>query len=105
MMAEVTFTGEPQNVLLVPKNALVRSPDGALIHVLDAKGAVSNPVPVQLGLSDGDHIQVIGEGLSEGQQVVTEGAERLRPFSPVRIAPPAGKQGEKSRAEKPPARR
>jgi len=105
MMAEVTFTGEPQNVLLVPKNALVRSPDGALIHVLDAKGAVSNPVPVQLGLSDGDHIQVIGEGLSEGQQVVTEGAERLRPFSPVRIAPPAGKQGEKSRAKKPPARR
>jgi HlyD family secretion protein len=104
MMAEVTFTGEPVTVLLVPKNALVRGTDGAQIHVLDAKGVVSNPVSVQLGLSEGDHIQVIGKGLAAGQQVVTEGGERLRPFSPVRIAPKAEKPGKKSQGKKKPTR-
>jgi hypothetical protein len=42
-------------------------------------------VLVTNGVSSGTSIQVIGEGLAANQQVVTEGAERLRAFQTVQI--------------------
>jgi multidrug efflux pump subunit AcrA (membrane-fusion protein) len=42
-------------------------------------------VLVTTGVSQKTSIQVIGEGLEAGQQVVTEGAERLRAFQTVQI--------------------
>jgi hypothetical protein len=40
---------------------------------------------VEVGISRGTMIQAIGDGLEAGQQVVTEGAERLRTFQSVQI--------------------
>jgi multidrug efflux pump subunit AcrA (membrane-fusion protein) len=42
-------------------------------------------VMVTLGLGTGLWIQVQGESLAAGQQVVTEGAERLRAFQTVTV--------------------
>ena len=42
-------------------------------------------VMVSTGVSQDTSIQVNGEGLAAGQQVVTEGAERLRAFQSVQI--------------------
>ena len=53
----------------------------------DPQSGSVRQVIVELGISDGDSIQVIGDGIAGGMQVVTEGAERLRPFQTVRIAP------------------
>ena len=43
------------------------------------------PVPVQLGVSDGDEVQVSGN-LRPGQKIVVRGNERLMPGEPVVVA-------------------
>ncbi len=95
MMAEVTFAGSPIDALLVPKDALVRTSRGAILYIVDVAkddpevGSVRQII-VELGISEGTSIQIIADGIADGMQVVTEGAERLRPFQNVRIAPAAG---------------
>lgn len=90
MMAEAEFAGVPVDAILVPKDSIVRSSRGAFIYVLNppAEGGVQNvrQVMVQTGVAADGWIQVTGEGLAAGQQVVVEGAERLRPFKSVTIA-------------------
>jgi multidrug efflux pump subunit AcrA (membrane-fusion protein) len=51
-----------------------------------APSGTARPVSVELGLEDNNWIVVVGD-IRPGQQVVTEGNERLRPGSPVRVAP------------------
>ena len=111
MMAEVTFTGSPIDALLVPKDALVRTSRGAILYVFDPSkddpqtGSVRQVI-VELGISEGTKIQVIADDADDvaaGMQVVTEGAERLRPFQNVRIAPDAEQDAaKKGGPEKPP---
>lgn len=92
MMAEVTFHGQPVAALLAPKDAVVRTSRGAFVYVFDP--SVGNPragtvrqVTITTGLSEGTWIQVTADGLTAGMPVVTEGAERLRPFQDVELAP------------------
>ncbi len=191
MMAEVTFTGTPVEALLVPKDAVVRTPRGSLIYLFDPlvvsrwrvqqaddpTGIIGNvhavdeqrarrqaettfsltgrddisvelamrpswaafqtvpgddgrnqdellgyvdadseelardaavekfqlpeatqlrltpqlgtvrQITVELGLSDGTSIQVIGDGIEPGRLMVTRGAERLRHFQDVKLTP------------------
>jgi multidrug efflux pump subunit AcrA (membrane-fusion protein) len=89
MMAEAEFRGEEIEAVLVPKDSLVRTSRGTFIYVINAP-TTGEPmsvlqVLVTTGLSQDTSIQVNGEGLAAGQQVVTEGAERLRAFQSVQI--------------------
>lgn len=89
MLARVLLAvGKPHSALLVPKNALVLGGRTARVFVLkndgETKETTAHPVEVELGGADGGLIQVIGK-LREGDQVVVEGNERLRPGAAVRI--------------------
>jgi RND family efflux transporter MFP subunit len=89
-------TGEKQLATLVQKDALVlggAQPVVFIVNVADpnAKQGKVQPMPVQLGLSEGSMIQVRG-GLAPGQLVVVQGNERLRPGQDVivqRVIPAA----------------
>lgn len=89
MLARVLLAvGKPHSALLVPKNALVLGGRTPRVFVLkndgESKETTAHPVEVELGGADGGLIQVIGK-LREGDQVVVEGNERLRPGAAVRI--------------------
>jgi RND family efflux transporter MFP subunit len=89
-------TGEKQLALLVPKDALVLGGAQPVVFIVnlasaEAKQGKAQPVPVQLGLSQGGMIQVRGP-LQAGQFVAVQGNERLRPGQDVtvqRVIPPA----------------
>ena len=89
MMAEATFRGEGVDGVLVPKDSMVRTSRGTFIYVInpavDAEPLSVRQVLVEPGLSSGTWIQVTGENLASGMQVITEGAERLRAFQTVQI--------------------
>lgn len=88
MFARVTLSvGAPVKALLAPKDAIVLGGPSPMLYVIvpgaDTKTPTTvKPVPVQLGVSSGELIQVIGE-LKADQQVVVEGNERLRPGQSV----------------------
>ena len=89
MMAEATFQGELIEAILVPKDSLVRTTRGTFVFVInpasEGQPLSVRQVMVTPGLSTGGAIQVTGESLEPGQQVVTEGAEGLRAFHTVEI--------------------
>jgi HlyD family secretion protein len=75
MTANATiFTGHVSNALRIPKAALRFHPRGQTsaqtVYVADEKG---NPkaVPVKTGISDANHVELIGGALTEGQPVIT----------------------------------
>lgn len=91
MFARVTLSvGEEREVLLAPKDALVLGGPSPMIWTVQkdpqakqgAPGHVVQPVPVELGTSQGGLIEVRGP-LEAGQQVVTVGNERLMPGQSV----------------------
>ena len=81
-------TGAKEIATLVPKDALVLGGPQPMVYIVDAgsnaKQGKVRPVPVQLGVTDGQLIQVKGD-LKNGQQVVVRGNERLRPGQDVLI--------------------
>lgn len=89
MMAEAEFKGQEVEAILVPKDCMVRTSRGTFLYVInptaDDKPISVRQVLVTTGVSTDNSIQVIGEGLEAGQQVVTEGAERLRAFQAVQV--------------------
>ena len=90
MFCHVTLpVGKPTPSLLVPKDALVLGGATPMVYIAAAdpktKQVTAQPVAVSLGLTDGTFIQVSGQGLAKGQQVVVRGNERLRPGQPLQI--------------------
>lgn len=82
--------GKRGQALLVPKDALVLGGREPLVYVVDPPGkdhpqASVRPVPVELGVANGNRIQVRGP-LKLGQQVVVRGNERLRPGQDVVVS-------------------
>ncbi|MBY6204890.1 efflux RND transporter periplasmic adaptor subunit [Halomonas denitrificans] len=79
-------------VLLVPRDALIRYPDGT-VTLFIVERSVSPPVARQrevvLGRVDGDRAVVV-EGLDPDAPVVVRGNETLVDGQPVRIVDPAG---------------
>lgn len=70
MFADVQIYGGPkQDVLFVPREALIRTPDGGRLVMALAQGrfSVREVVP---GLESGDYVEIIA-GVAEGEQVVT----------------------------------
>lgn len=72
-----------KHVLAVPTQAIQRGAQGTLVYVLQADRSVQTKV-VQLLAVDGDWQAVQGE-LKAGDQVVTDGADRLRSGSMVEV--------------------
>ena len=68
---------------LVPTATMQRSPQGPFVYLVKADRTVSVR-QVRLGPTEGDHA-AIDEGLSPGDLVVVEGAERLREGSKVEL--------------------
>ncbi|MFY9256434.1 MAG: hypothetical protein WAO83_23470, partial [Fuerstiella sp.] len=93
MMAEAEFFGSQQDALLIPKDAMVRTSRGTFVFAINARQPDAaedaadsvRQVMIETGISQGGWIQAISSELQAGEQVVTEGAERLRPFQSVRI--------------------
>ena len=89
MLARLTLrTGESRRAMLVPKDALVLQDKTPSVWVVDANSieaaeggmrqANASAVPVQLGVADGDLIQVRGP-LRPGDLIVIKGNERIPP--------------------------
>ena len=91
MMAEVEFFGTTLQAKMVAKDSLVRTSRGTFVFAINPlepdKPLSVRQVLVETGISEGDAIQVLTDELQSGEQVVTEGAERLRPFQTVSILP------------------
>jgi multidrug efflux system membrane fusion protein len=66
---------------VVPTVAIQRSPRGPFVYVVKPDQTVEAR-PVTVGVTDGDDV-AIDTGLTVGEQVVVDGAERLRDGSPV----------------------
>lgn len=108
MMARAVLpTGASQQGLLVPKDALVLGGRSTALWVIDsstikstengARQAEAKMVPVELGVAQGDRIQVLGN-LHAGDLVVVKGNERIipRPNQPslVTWSPVSAAEGE-----------
>lgn len=80
--------GSKQKAMMASKDALVLGGAQPVVFAVDAAADAAQgkvrPVPVRLGASLGNLIQVTG-GLQVGQLVVVQGNERLRPGQEVRI--------------------
>ncbi len=84
MLARVVLAvGQPQQAILVPKDALVLGGRTPVVFVVRPEatggGMTAWPISVELGVADGGDMQIRG-GLEAGQQVVVRGNERLSPY-------------------------
>jgi multidrug efflux system membrane fusion protein len=70
-----------KGALVVPATAIQRGPNGVFVYVIGADATVQ-PRPVEVASSSGD-LTVIGRGLEEGEKVVVDGQNQLRPGSKV----------------------
>ncbi|MBC7104414.1 MAG: efflux RND transporter periplasmic adaptor subunit [Firmicutes bacterium] len=83
MFAEVDFGGQAEEVLLVPRDAVVtRDGKTVVFTVVDGKAVARE---VEVGESDGRNVAVKA-GLSEGEQIVVSGQDRLSDGTPVTVA-------------------
>lgn len=85
---------EAPDAILMPQQAVTRSPQGDTVKVVGADGMVANR-PVKLGGAQGGQWIVL-DGLKAGEQVMVDGFQKLRGTGPVKpvaavaaAAPPA----------------
>jgi multidrug efflux system membrane fusion protein len=74
--------------VLVPVTAVRTGPDGDYVYVID-QDSVAHMRPVKRGLATADQI-LIAQGLQAGEQIVSEGGDRVKDGAPVRRADAAG---------------
>jgi membrane fusion protein (multidrug efflux system) len=76
---------EPLKVLAVPRAALLTDQQGQYVYVVNDKN-IAEQRRVTLGQSTAE-IAAVTDGLKQGDRVVTEGLQRVRPNQPVAPAP------------------
>ncbi len=76
------------NTVQIPVPAIQRGTQGTFVYVVGDDQAVSTR-PVVLGPTSGDSV-AIDSGLQAGEQVVIDGADKLRPGGKVIVATPGG---------------
>ncbi|MGN6529459.1 MAG: efflux RND transporter periplasmic adaptor subunit [Burkholderiaceae bacterium] len=79
---------EVDGAVLLPQQAVNRTPQGDVAMVVDAQGAVA-PRPLKLGGVDGADWIVLS-GLKAGEQVMVDGFQKLRPGVTVKPVPWSG---------------
>jgi multidrug efflux system membrane fusion protein len=87
-----------KDAVTVPVAAVQRGAPGTYVYLVNADNTVSVH-PIKLGAQDGDFFAV-DSGLSPGDRVVTDGADRLRDGAKVTIpanTPPAPSGSDKAR--------
>ncbi|WP_395648052.1 efflux RND transporter periplasmic adaptor subunit [Terricaulis sp.] len=91
MLMTVEVRSNPRDALAVPEIAILDQADGAFVYRVVSRDGGAQAVELQrinAGQRSGGMVEVL-EGLSEGDMVVTEGLQTVRPGQPVRIAQPA----------------
>jgi membrane fusion protein (multidrug efflux system) len=73
------------NAMLLPQQAVTRSPSGDTVMVVDAKGQVV-PRTIRIGGSQNGQWVVLS-GLQPGEQVMVDGFQKVRPGAPVKPVP------------------
>mgnify|MGYP001809966135 CR=1 FL=1 len=83
----VLETGEPQTAILIPQSALQLDQQGTFVLVVDAdsKAQIRR---VETGPTKGANIAVM-KGLKEGDLVISEGIQKVRPGQEVKAVPAA----------------
>lgn len=75
------------DALLVPQKATTRTPDGSLtVWVIGADGT-ANPTPIKTERSIKDQ-WLVTDGVTDGDQIVLEGIQKLQPGAKVTVAKP-----------------
>ncbi|NDC09825.1 MAG: efflux RND transporter periplasmic adaptor subunit, partial [Oxalobacteraceae bacterium] len=82
----------------VPVSAVRNGGDGPFVYVLNAAEKTVSLRPVKRGLSSLDKTQILS-GVEPGEQVITEGADRLTDGAKVRLPGERGK-GDKGAGDK-----
>jgi membrane fusion protein (multidrug efflux system) len=80
---------EPITVLAIPRAAVLSDQQGDYVYVVDAQNKAQRR-PIQLGQST-PSTAVVSNGLKEGELVISEGLQRVRPgevVSPGPASPP-----------------
>jgi multidrug efflux system membrane fusion protein len=80
------------DAIRVPVPAVQRGEPGTFVYLIGADGTVSVR-PVKLGPIDGGY-QAVLSGLAVGDQVVTDGTDRLKEGAKVIVPPPASAAGQ-----------
>jgi len=74
-----------EQAIMVPQQAVTRSPDGAAVLLVGADGKVATQ-PVQTGATQGDK-WIVTQGLKAGDRVIVEGLQKARPGATVKPVP------------------
>jgi membrane fusion protein (multidrug efflux system) len=80
---------QPISVLAIPRAAVLSDQQGDYVYVVDAQNKAQRR-PIQLGQST-PSVAVVTHGLREGERVISEGVQRVRPgmmVSPAPASPP-----------------
>ena len=77
-----------KNKIIIPAVAIQRGPQGMFVYVV-SKDQTVDVRPVQVGTIEGVNSS-IEQGLSEGEQVVTDGVDKLRSGSKVQVSSGSG---------------
>ncbi len=75
-------------VLVAPQAAVQHGAPGDFVYLVKPDSTVAIQ-KVKLGVSQADHVQIL-DGLKAGDRVVTDGLDRLRNGSKVKVAAPGG---------------
>ena len=86
MLVNVTIESNPRAALAVPELSLVREGDTSFVYVIDAEQKAKR-IPVKTGARDGALVEIV-EGLTPGQEIVTEGVVKLSDGAKVRVRQP-----------------
>lgn len=84
---------EPVSAITIPRAAVAQDQGGFFVFVVDADGRAQRR-DIRLGRSTAE-TAVVEEGLADGDRVISEGVQRVRPGQPVNAAPagPAPRPG------------
>jgi len=98
MFVKATATGATRpNALVVPQRAVQQTANGHVVFVVSSQGTAEvRPVVV------GDWVGqdwIIEKGLNPGEQVITDGFQRLAPGMPVKVTAAASTAGETQSTE------
>ena len=73
---------EINDAVIVPVEALVTTPNGQVIFVVEEGKAFARPV--EIGIEEDNHMQIV-TGLQSGDMVIIAGNEKLKDGAPVRL--------------------
>ncbi len=82
----VVQAGEPESAIVIPQSALQVDQQGTFVLVIDAESKAQIR-RVQTGTAKGPMVSV-KSGLKDGELVISEGIQKVRPGQPVTATPP-----------------